>query len=261
MPAIRKSSTVVKKITGNSVAVQEDNQTPATSVNAFTLDNIKEALPKNFHSTVSQKLVDNINSIVTDEVFAEMYRDNLITYQSVLGNGKYSVDNYIDAVSYCSFKFMGMTDKDAYYNAFPDRLKRLKDEGKNEKTISSYVHAYAKGKLVQDLLSQAMIPNYFLYQDYFHKAVMTQARLMATATSELVQTQAANSLLNALKQPDVSKMQISATISTDSISAIDALTKATMDLVAQQKSSISNGSSSAKTIAEAKIVEGEYYED
>jgi hypothetical protein len=241
-------------------SIELNNTGTSMMAPAFTLDTLKECLPKNFHSTVTNKLLDDVNNLVQDDEFAAMYRENLVTFQSVLLNGKYTVDNYIDAVSFCSFKFMGMTDKDAYAHAFPERVKRLKDAGKNDKTISAYVCAYAKGKLVVELLGQASIPNYLLYRDVFHKAVMTQARLMNTAASELVQTQAANSLLVALKQPDVSKMQISATISHEGISAIDSLAQATAALVRQQRESIINGSTGAKDVAEARIVDAEYVE-
>lgn len=231
----------------------------ANPIAAFTLDTLKDSLPKNFHSSVTTKLLDDVNNIIHDEDFAALYRDTLITYQSVLLSGKYTVDNYLDAVSFCSFKFMGMTDKDAYANAFPHRVKRLKSEGKNDKTISAYVCAYAKGKLVVELLNQATIPNYLLYRDVFHKAVMTQAKLMTTANSELVRTQAANSLLSALKQPEVSKMQISATVDVKG-SAIESLAQATQALVAQQQEAIRAGRMSAKGIAESRIVEAEYVE-
>lgn len=229
-------------------------------VPAFTLDSLKECLPKNFHSTVTNKLLDDVNNLVQDDEFAAMYRENLVTFQTVLLNGKYTIDNYLDAVSFCSFKFMGMTDKAAYENAFPSRVKRLRDMGKNDKTISAYVCAYAKGKLVVDLLGQASIPNHLLYRDVFHKAIMKQAKLMNTASSELVQTQAANSLLNALKQPDVAKMQINATISNETTTAIESLAQATAALVRQQRESIINGTSSAKELAEARIVDAEYVE-
>lgn len=232
----------------------------ATVIDQFTIDTLKESLPKNFHSTVTTKLVNTVNSIVNDEQFAEMFRSNLITYQSVLLNGKYTVDNYVDAVTYCSFKFMGMSDKDAYHNAFPDRVKRLLAEGKTEKTISSYVHAYAKGKLVTDLMAQASIPNYLLYQDYFHKAVTKQAQLMTTATSEMVQMQAANSLLVALKQPEVSKMQISATVKHEGMTAIESLAQATQAFVQQQREAIKAGAMTAKGVAEYRIIEAEQVE-
>lgn len=231
------------------------NSTPA-----FTMETLKESLPKNFHSSVTQSLLDNVNSIVTDEEFATMYRDNLVTYQSILLGGKYTVDNYLDAVNFACYKFMGMTDKDAYANAFPERVKRLKSEGKSDKVISAYTCAYAKGKLVIELLNQASIPNFLLYRDVYHKAIMTQATLMTTANSELVRTQAANSLLGALKQPEVSKMQINATVSVEGNSAIASLAEATQALVRQQREAIINGTQTAKSIAERRIVDAEYVE-
>jgi len=231
-----------------------------SSINEFTLDNIKEVLPKNFHSTVNQTLIDNLNNITEDEEYAKLYRENLVTYQSVLLNGKYTVDNYLDAIAYCSFKMMGMTDKDAYYNAFPDRVKRLRDNNKSDKTISAYVCAYAKGKLVVELLNQAVIPNFLLYRDVYHKALMTQAELMVSANSEKVRSDAANSILNALKQPETSKLKIEATVEQKGVSAIESLAQATRDLVSIQRQAIQTGSATAKTIAEQRIIEAEYVE-
>lgn len=229
-------------------------------VESFTIDSIKDALPKNFHTTVNQSLVDNVNKIITDEEYAKLYRENLITYQSVLLNGKYTVDNYLDGVAYCSFKLMGLTDKDAYYNAFPDRVKRLRDNGKNDKTISAYVSAYSKGKLVVEMLHQATIPNHLLYRDVFHSAIMEQATLMRTALSEKVRCDAANSLLTALKQPETSKLKIETSISGSGATAIESLANATRELVTAQRQAIQSGSVLAKTIAEERIVEAEYVE-
>ena len=257
-PFSRTTNNPTNTTTSNT---NEDTTTQvATVVESFTLDNLREVLPKNFHSTIHQGLVDTLNKIIDDEEYANLYRENLITYQSILLNGKYTVENYLDAVAYCSNKMMGMTDKKAYYTAFPDRVKRLKDNGKDDKTISAYVHAYAKGKLVTEMLTQATIPNYILYRDVFHKAVMNQADLMVSASSEKVRSDAANSLLVALKQPETSKLKIEATVEQSGISAIESLAQATRDLVSQQRLAIQTGSATAKTIAEQKIIEAEYVE-
>ena len=86
-------------------------------------------------------------------------------------------------------------------HTFPNRHATLVAAGKTKKEISAYVAAYSKGKLVQAILEQAVIPVWLYNQDVYQKAINVQAKLMITAESELVRTQAANSLLTHLAKP------------------------------------------------------------
>ena len=167
----------------------------------LTVDTVVRALPATLRGSVDQALVDKINNIVTDPLIAEQVRENFISYTSVLQDGRFKTEDYLHAVTYVSFKLMGMSNKDAYFRTFPARYQALVAKGTSDKDISAYVAAYAKGKLVNLIMEQSLVPTWVLNQDIYQKAINTQAHLMVNANSEMVRTQAANSILTHLAKP------------------------------------------------------------
>lgn len=167
----------------------------------LTVDTVVRALPPTLRGSVDQALVDKINNIVTDPLIAEQVRENFISYTSVLQDGRFKTEDYLHAVTYVSFKLMGMSNKDAYFRTFPARYQALVAKGTSDKDISAYVAAYAKGKLVNLIMEQSLVPTWVLNQDIYQKAINTQAHLMMNANSEMVRTQAANSILTHLAKP------------------------------------------------------------
>ena len=167
----------------------------------LTRAEVQKALPVTSKFTVTQQMVDHLNTIGQDPLLLENLRDNFVSYTSVLQDGRYKAEDYVTAVTYCTFKLMGMSNQDAYMHTFPNRHATLVAAGKTKKEISAYVAAYSKGKLVQAILEQAVIPVWLYNQDVYQKAINVQAKLMITAESELVRTQAANSLLTHLAKP------------------------------------------------------------
>ena len=167
----------------------------------LTRAEVQRALPVTSKFTVTQQMVDHLNMIGQDPLLLENLRDNFVSYTSVLQDGRYKAEDYVTAVTYCTFKLMGMSNQDAYMHTFPNRHATLVAAGKTKKEISAYVAAYSKGKLVQAILEQAVIPVWLYNQDVYQKAINVQAKLMITAESELVRTQAANSLLTHLAKP------------------------------------------------------------
>ena len=164
----------------------------------LTRAEVQKALPVTSKFTVTQQMVDHLNMIGQDPLLLENLRDNFVSYTSVLQDGRYKAEDYVTAVTYCTFKLMGMSNQDAYMHTFPNRHATLVAAGKTKKEISAYVAAYSKGKLVQAILEQAVIPVWLYNQDVYQKAINVQAKLMISAESELVRTQAANSLLTHL---------------------------------------------------------------
>ena len=167
----------------------------------LTRAEVQRALPDTSKFTVTQQMVDHLNMIGQDPLLLENLRDNFVSYTSVLQDGRYKAEDYVTAVTYCTFKLMGMSNQDAYMHTFPNRHATLVAAGKTKKEISAYVAAYSKGKLVQAILEQAVIPVWLYNQDVYQKAINVQAKLMISAESELVRTQAANSLLTHLAKP------------------------------------------------------------
>ena len=212
---------------------------------ALTVDQFKLALPDKVKKSVNQELIDQVNATLSEPEMFEAYRDNLLSYTKVMADGRFKVQEYVNAVKYVSHKLMGCTNIEAYTKTFPDKYQRFLAQGVVAKDIASYVTAYNKSKLVK------LIPSYVLNQDLYQKALNVQAELMVTASSEKVRTDAANSLLTHLKMPEKQKVELDINVKEDS--SIAALRNATLELARQQRLAMEAGQSSAKDIAESKL--------
>ena len=225
----------------------------------LTKEQFKEALPDKVKRSVSDELVDQVNQTLSDPDMFEVYRDNLLSYTRVMADGKFKMQNYIDAVKYVSHKLMGDSNVDAYSRTFPDKIARFQANGVASKDIASYVTAYNKSKLVNLILEQTLVPSYVLNADLYQKALNTQAELMVTAKSEKVRSDAANSILTQLKMPETQKVELDIGVKEDS--SINALRESTNELVAQQRQMLASGAMTARDVAGTTLVIDQEKED
>ena len=221
----------------------------------LSVQDVKQALPATLRSAATQELTDKINNIVADPIVAEQIRDNFVSYAAVLKDGKFKTEDYLHAVTYVSFKLMGYNNEEAYARTFPNRHQQLLAKGASKKEISAYVSAYHKGKLVNLIMEQTLVPTWVLNQDLFQKAINVQADLMINATSEKVRTEAANSLLTHLKRPEAKGLDIRMEV-TDS-SGMKEL-KDTLVKVAQQQQKAIESGITTREIAASPIYDAEY---
>lgn len=220
----------------------------------ITVQTLKQALPANTKLSVSQSLVDQLNAVTTDPILAGHIRENFVSYTNVLQDGKYTSDEYVNAITYCTYKVMGLTNKDAYINTFPQRHQQLVARGASSKDISAYVSAYHKGKLVMAILDQAYVPIWLVNQDNYQKAINVQVDLMRNAQSELVRTQAANSILTHLAKPKDAMPQVAIQINQNS--GMNELMDAMAALAEKQVNMIDHGVT-AKELAAQRICKRE----
>lgn len=218
---------------------------------ALTVEQFKMALPDKVKKSINQELIDQINTTLSDPEMYEAYRDNLLSYTTVMADGRFKISNYIDAVRYVSHKLMGSTNIEAYTKAFPDKYQRFVQQGVSAKDIASYVTAYNKSKLVNLIFEQTLIPSYVLNQDLYQKALNVQAELMVSAKSEKVRADAANSLLVHLKMPETQKVELDIGVKADS--SIAALRAATLELARSQRLAMEAGQINAKDAAHSKL--------
>lgn len=222
--------------------------------NALTVSQVEQALPPNLKHMASQQFVDQINNMVADPLVAEQVRNNFISYTSVLRDGKFKTEDYLHAVTYVSFKLMGMSNQDAYFKTFPQRHANLVAKGTSSKDIATYVSAYNRGKLVNLILEQTLVPTWVLNQHMYQEALNTQAELMIHAQSEMVRTTAANSILTHLAKPKEAGPLINLDLRENS--GMNELKSMLVAVAKQQKEAIEAGVS-PKAIAEQRLIEGE----
>ncbi|WP_244832340.1 hypothetical protein [Caballeronia sp. TF1N1] len=218
----------------------------------LTKDLVERAMPASLKSAVTQQVVDLINNIAVDPLVAEHIRENFISFSSVLKEGKFKLEDYTHAVSYVSYRMMGDSIKDAYFKTFPARMQALLAKGADEKTISAYSSAYNKGKLVNLIMEQSMVPAWVLHQQAFNEAVMTQVTLMRSAQSEKVRSDAANSILTHLAKPKEVKGVLP--LDTKETSGMTELKDMLGKVAAQQRELIAQGAT-AKDIAAQKLID------
>lgn len=245
----------------NQISTQSTQTQQTQDETILTVAELKEALPGHLKGYASQDLADKVNQYVGDPQFAEMLKENLVTYTGVLKEGRFKIADYISAVTYVSLKIMGFTNQDAYARTFPQRYQDLVARGADAKEISAYVAAYNKGKLVNLVLEQTLIPAWVYNQGTYQKAINRQAWLMENAKSEKVQAEAANSLLTHLKKPE--KTQVELDIGYKDNSGMEELRDMMAGLAQRQKELIGQGMST-KDVAHQplrqsqKDVDGEY---
>ena len=218
---------------------------------ALTIEQFKQALPDKVKKSVSQELIDQINTTLSEPELYEAYRENLLSYTKVMSDGRFKVSGYIDAVKYVSHKLMGCTNIAAYTKTFPDKYQRFVQQGVAASDIASYVTAYNKSKLVNLIFEQTLIPSYVLNQDLYQKALNVQAELMVSSHSDKVRCDAANSLLTHLKMPETQKVELEIGVREDS--TIAALRATTMELSRQQRLMLEAGAMNAQEIAHSRL--------
>lgn len=220
---------------------------------------LQKTLPKKVQGALTDQIMDTLNNTITDPNFREIYRENLLGFTGIIAEGKYKLSSYINAVRYVSYTATGANGTEAYAKTFPDKYESLVREGASKKTISSYATTFKKTQLVQKIYEQMMIPVHIFNADIFQTAINTQAKLMLSANSEKVRSDAANSLLTHLKPPEVKKIELDVGVKQSQV--LDDLTAAVTVLAQAQKAQIIEGTATALSVAQARLVSDEEIED
>lgn len=206
----------------------------------MTINDFKNALPPQMAKTVNQELVDFVNTSIADQEAMEMFKEHLVTYTSVLQQGKFKLSNYINAVKYVTFKLMGYSNKRAYVSTFPDKYQNFMHRGIDEKDIASYITAYNKSKLVNLIYAQTEIPIYVLNAPARQRAINRLVWLMENSKSDMVQFQSANGLLTHLKPPEAAKVELDVKVGTND-TFIQDMEAAMYNMVNKQRELIQQG--------------------
>lgn len=217
-----------------------------------TYDQLLKVLPKHRKSMLTQQMVDDMNALMTNPVLRETYRDNLLSYTNVLTEGKFSLEGYVEAVRFVSFRLMGDSTVNAYSRTFPVRYQRMVDDGRDNKFLCTLASSFNKNMLVQKIFEQTMTPSHILNAGMYQDALNVQHDLMHNAKSEHVRMNAADSVMTQLRPPENKKLEVDINIREDQ--SIQELRATTMGLVAKQKQMIMDGTVTVKQVAHSKLV-------
>jgi len=217
----------------------------------ITLDQLKRAAPVNIRKSFSQSQVDSINKALKNSSSKEEFRENILSYVSVLGEGRFKMVDYLNAVKYVSHKLLGDSNIQAYTKVFPDRYQHFLDIEADPRHIAGHVSLYNKRVLVNKVLEQTIIPHHILNMGMYQEALNAQTELMINARSEMVRMNAANSILTHLKPPEVAKVELDINVNND---AVADLRDVMVEFARKQKAALEDKTSSVKEIAHSKII-------
>lgn len=231
---------------------QASSQGASPSLVPLTEADLRAALPQSLKNSVTQGMVDTLNGISQDPLIAQTIRDNVIGYSSVMKEGKFKAEDYVHAVAYVGFKLMGDTNVDAYAKTFPKRYALLIAAGRPSKDIAAYVAAYHKGKLVNLIMEQSLVPTWIINQDLHQEAINRLAFLMKHAASEKVQSDSAIGLLSHLKKPEAVKGQLSIDITEST--GMREMKELLGQLAQSQQAAIASGQMKTIDVAASKLI-------
>lgn len=224
----------------------------------LTKDMVEKALPANLKSVATQAFTDQINNLSSDPLVAQQIRDNFLSYTRVLQEGKFRTEDYLHAVAYVAYKHMGYSNQEAYFRTFPARHQKLVAQGTSAKDIAAYVSAYHRGKLVNLIMEQSLVPVWIVNQDAYQEAINTQVDIMKNSTSDMARTAAANSVMTHLAKPKEAAATIN--INTTESSGMNELRSMLTQLARTQIAAIEGGAST-QDIAAQKLVDAIIVED
>lgn len=222
-----------------------------TKQKVLTEDEFIQAMPKKFKGRVTPQVMKHVNTVLMDETEKEAFKDNLISYSGVLSEGKFKLETFIAAVKYVSFKTFGLSNREAYSRAMPDKMAKLKSEGATVNKIDAYVHQFNASKIVNLIWAQTLTPVHILNAGSLQKAINKLVQLMDSADSEKVQCDAALGLMKELKPPENAVVELN--INNKADSQIEALKEITARLAAKHIESIQGKSTTLEDVAQSSI--------
>jgi hypothetical protein len=251
--------------------IQDDERSKSSSIKdrttrrrIFTIDEVKALLPRGSKSLINNDIIAAINRCTDndEEDFAAIYRENFVSFSSVLKSSKFSLPDYISAVKYVSYRLMGDTSIDSYMKTFPDRYNRLMEKwvehyGSPElvrsKKIAAYATGYSGTQLVSKVMEQSMIPPEILNAPLHQQSINVLADIMLHGVSEKNRVDAAKAVREATAPSATSRIKID--IGVNEGESIKDLRDYMNDLRNMQHQAIVDGIATPKMVAEANIIE------
>lgn len=218
-----------------------------------TLEEFRDALPNKLKESLSISTIEQMYQDYSDPDFIENMKHNFVFFSDVIKGTKYTVQQYLDACKYVTFKKMGLTNYDAFVKTFPEKYARYVQNGTSSAHIHAYVSSYNSGKLVNQILEQMTIAPAVIYQEYFHKALMVQVELMNDeSVSAKTRSDAAAHIMNHTRPPEVKKMEVTMGVAQDS--TVDDLRTVVGELADRLRDNIAAGNMTATQAAEMRVV-------
>jgi hypothetical protein len=228
----------------------------------------KEELQQRFPAkakTITDETIELINAANADPNFnGDEFLQTMYDYENVMYKNKASMKDYITALKFCAYlESEGDNYTEAYKRArandeFVIARKDADTSSDQYKELTFAASRYRKTPMVRDILTQADMPLYLMFQGARYKAVKLLADEMIGAAYSKDRINAADKLLTHVKPPENAKIELDIGIAQDSI--IDKYEAMINQLVQTQKQQIADGGN-LKDIANVDIIAKHHRED
>jgi len=209
----------------------------------------KEELIRRFPSkknTITDEVVKLINDSNSDPEFnGDEFLQNMTTYQSIMYNNSGSLVDYINALKFCAYLEADVNNyTEAYKRAranddFVIERANLPKDSIGYRELTNAASRYRKTPMVRDILTQAELPLYLMFQGARYSAVSKLVDEMETAQFSKDRISAAKAILEHVKPPENMKVELDIGIKQDNV--IDRYEAMINNLVEHQKKEIEQG--------------------
>ena len=182
-------------------------------VEELTVAKLKGLFPAK-KTTITQETVDIINQVQSNPEFdGHKMVNNMVSLQGVMAKNSSSMTEFIEAITFCAF--LEADDKfiEAYKKTFGHRdfvRDRMESPtiSKEYKELSSAASRYRKSPIVIDILTQANVPLYLMFQGTTFEAVGVLSKEMTQAPHAKDRIAAAKAILEHVKPPENVKIEL-----------------------------------------------------
>ena len=205
----------------------------------MNLEELKTLMPAKKQKFMNQELVDMINDAEHRGDFEGEFEKKVVSYSSILTQGRYKTSDYINAVEFVTYYLSGDEQAEAYVKTFPEKVKRRVLEGKSSYATGA-PSMYYSGQLVQAIMAQAQMNVRMRHYNKIDFAVETLFELATSRTaSDRIRMESADKLLTQLKEPEESKVELEMTVKKDESG--QALEKKLIEVATMQQEAFKNG--------------------
>jgi len=223
----------------------------------LTLEAVQKLVPKQQRTLITKEFLNRIERSVKRHDEAEEIKKNYISYLHVLKTGRYRMDDYLNAVTYVTFKLLNYTNINAYAATFPERYARItRDKGQ----VDAYASLYNSNKLVNEIYAQTVIPTHILNAPLHQEALSTLAGVIKDPDIKgLVKVKACEAILEYTKAPTIIESKL--TIGIEQQQTISDLRQVTEQLADTLKVALQEGKTNLRHVADMNIVDVDEYEE
>jgi hypothetical protein len=197
-------------------------------------------------ATITDEVAELINQANNDPEFnGDEFLENMMTYQNVMIKNSGSLVEFINALKFCAYLEADVNNyTEAYKRAranddFVIERANLPKDSSEYRELTNAASRYRKTPMVRDILTQAEMPLYLMFQGARYSAVSKLVTEMDEAPFSKDRISAAKAILEHVKPPENLKVELDVGIKQDNV--IDRYENMISELVAHQKEEIANG--------------------